>query len=66
MSRLTIILIVLAAIAAGLYWDKEANGSIGVGDSVANFLHFFGITKKPNCGCQKRHDWLNKQLPYGG
>lgn len=64
MNRTTIILFVAATIVVGMYWDKETNGSIGVGDSVGNLLHFFGITKKPNCGCQKRHDWLNENMPY--
>ena len=48
---------------------KLENTSKGLGDTVAKITHSTGIAKIvkaiiPNCGCDKRQQWLNKKIPY--
>ena len=43
--------------------------SKGLGDTIAKFTKATGIKKivktiNPNCGCDKRQEWLNKKIPY--
>ena len=43
--------------------------SKGLGDTVAKITNATGIAKivkiiTPNCGCDKRQEWLNKTVPY--
>lgn len=64
MTRTTLLLSITAAILLALYWDKRANGSKGLGDSVGNFLQSIGIEKRPGCSCQNRHTKLNELVPY--
>jgi len=46
-----------------------SNISKGLGDTLAKFTETTGIKKivksiNPNCGCDKRQEWLNKKIPY--
>ncbi len=36
----------------------------GLGDTVARFLNWIGIKKRPGCGCERRQEWLNRLFPY--
>lgn len=43
--------------------------SKGLGDTVAKITNATGIAKivkiiTPNCGCDKRQEWLNKKIAY--
>lgn len=51
------------------YYMKSENESKGLGDTVAKITSATGIAKmvkaiNPNCGCDKRQEWLNKMVPY--
>ena len=46
--------------------EKESKG---LGDTIAKITNATGIAKIvkviiPNCGCDKRQEWLNKKIPY--
>ncbi len=46
--------------------EKESKG---LGDTVAKITNSTGVAKIvkaiiPNCGCDKRQEWLNKVVPY--
>ena len=57
------LLIVIVLIGA----DRAVNPHhCGLGDTVANVLQKLGIEKRPGCGCENRHRWLNKHVPYNG
>lgn len=48
---------------------KLESKSRGLGDTVAKITHATGIVKivkaiTPDCGCNKRQEWLNKMVPY--
>ena len=48
---------------------QENQKSKGFGDTIANITNTTGIAKivkmiNPNCGCDKRQEWLNKKIPY--
>lgn len=48
---------------------KLENKSKGLGDTVAKITtatRIANIVKaiNPNCGCDKRQEWLNKMVPY--
>ena len=47
----------------------ETIKSKGFGDTVDKFTSATGIKGvikaiAPNCGCEKRKEWLNKAIPY--
>lgn len=64
MNRWHVLALVVALLLLAAWYDKSMNGSKGLGDSVANLFAFVGIKKQPGCGCQARHDALNKLIPY--
>ena len=46
--------------------EKESKG---LGDTIHKITQATGIativkTVIPNCGCDKRQEWLNKKIPY--
>ena len=48
---------------------KLENESKGLGDTIAKITHATGIAKivkaiVPDCGCDKRQEWLNNKIPY--
>ncbi len=48
---------------------KLKNESKGLGDTVAKITNATGIAKivkiiTPDCGCDKRQEWLNEMVPY--
>ena len=48
---------------------KLEDKSRGLGDTIAKITHTTGIANivkiiTPNCGCDKRQEWLNKKIPY--
>lgn len=48
---------------------KSENESKGLGDTIAKITNATGIAKivkaiTPNCGCDKRQEWLNKVVSY--
>jgi len=48
---------------------KLENESKGLGDTIAKMTHATGIAKivkaiAPDCGCNKRQEWLNNKIPY--
>ena len=48
---------------------KLEDTSRGLGDTVAKITTATGVAKivkaiNPNCGCNKRQEWLNKMVPY--
>jgi len=51
------------------YYMKLENESKGLGDTIAKITNATGVAKivkaiNPNCGCNKRQEWLNKTVPY--
>ncbi len=56
-----------------VWWEEEApqgpslwglSADRGLGDTVARFLQWIGIRKRPGCGCEHRQEWLNRLVPY--
>jgi len=48
---------------------KLENTSKGFGDTIAKITNATGIAKivkaiNPDCGCDKRQEWLNNKIPY--
>ncbi len=46
--------------------EKESKG---LGDTISKITQATGIATIvkaviPNCGCDKRQEWLNKKIPY--
>ena len=49
--------------------NLEKQKSKGLGDTIAGITRATGIATIvkaviPNCGCDKRQEWLNKMVPY--
>lgn len=44
---------------------KRKSRSLGLGDTVAKFIHWISFGRiKPCCGCRRRQKFLNKVFPY--
>lgn len=48
---------------------RSEKQSRGLGDTIEKITHSTGIAKLvkaaiPDCGCDKRQEWLNKMVPY--